>query len=95
MTLRPMSQYHQENWPHRKTGLSAANTMLQVAGLQPFSTWAPMLQALCRGCDLHGFNNKCYDLPMLEAEFRRIGGAGGLPLQFQTEGEWQLECGVH
>lgn len=60
--------------------------MVQVAGLQPLSTWAAMLQSFCRGCDLHGFNNQGYDLPMLEAEFRRIGGAGGLPLQFRTEG---------
>jgi hypothetical protein len=60
--------------------------VMQVAGMQPFSTWAAVLQAFCRGCDLHGYNIINFDMRLMEAEFQRIGGTGGLPLQFRTAG---------
>jgi DNA polymerase-3 subunit epsilon len=39
----------------------------------PFSSRARALAQLLEGCDLAGFNIRRYDVPMLEAEFARVG----------------------
>lgn len=44
-----------------------------VAALPAFSRYAKSLQAFVEGCDLAGFNAIRFDLPVLRAEFARVG----------------------
>ena len=50
-------------------GLSDAD----VAGAPPFAAVAPELFATLHGCDLAGFGIGTFDLPLLAAEFARVG----------------------
>ena len=50
-----------------------------VAGEPTFSQYAKNLLAFLDGCDLSGFNAIRFDLPMLRAEFARVG------MQFDLE----------
>ena len=49
-----------------------------VAHEPPFRDIAPRLERFLDGCDLAGFNIARYDVPVLEAEFRRAGLAFAL-----------------
>ena len=51
-----------------------------VAGCPRFGEIAPGVAAFLAGCDLAGYNIAAYDVPLLEAEFRRAG------IEFSLEG---------
>ena len=51
-----------------------------VAGCPRFGEIAPGVAAFLAGCDLAGYNIAAYDVPLLEAEFRRAG------VEFSLEG---------
>ena len=51
-----------------------------VAGCPRFREIAPGVAAFLAGCDLAGYNIAAYDVPLLEAEFRRVG------VEFSLEG---------
>ena len=51
-----------------------------VAGCPRFREIAPGVAAFLAGCDLAGYNIAAYDVPLLEAEFRRAG------VEFSLEG---------
>jgi len=53
----------------RVHGISSAD----IQGKPTFHDLAPALLQLLSGCDLVGFNLARFDLPMLQAEFRRAG----------------------
>ncbi len=50
-------------------------TDADVVGSPTFRDTAEELAALLEGCDLCGYNVIRFDIPMLEAEFKRAGGA--------------------
>ena len=44
-----------------------------LAGLPPFARYAPSVARFLDGCDLAGFGIERFDIPVLHAEFRRVG----------------------
>jgi DNA polymerase-3 subunit epsilon len=60
----------------------------KVAGEATFKQIAKGFKEFLEGCDLCGFNIKGYDLPLLEAEFRRVG------VQFSRSGRRIIDTQV-
>jgi DNA polymerase-3 subunit epsilon len=44
-----------------------------LVGMPEFADVAPIILAIMEGCDLTGFNIEKFDVPLLTAEFRRVG----------------------
>ena len=44
-----------------------------LAGMPPFARYAPSVARFLDGCDLAGFGVERFDVPVLTAEFRRVG----------------------
>ena len=60
----------------------------KVSGEAKFKQIAKSFQKYIEGCDLCGFNIKGFDLPLLEAEFRRVG------VEFSRSGRYVIDTQV-
>lgn len=62
----------QQDVPEQVTSLTGISTA-DVRQAPPFDDWADRIAALVEDADLAGYNAIAYDLPLLDAEFQRIG----------------------
>ncbi len=80
VTLRPDGSRSTKSWlvnPGRPIPPDAVAVHgirdADVADVQSFDALAPEIHAAFEGCDLSGFNAERFDIPLLAAEFRRVG----------------------